>query len=58
MPEPQYETDIYSTEFIKDSLPHYKRSRDISPAVWLPKHELWAVSRYETQSNGGTIDHV
>lgn len=47
MSYPQYKPDFYSSSFIKDSMPHYKRIRDLGPAVWLPKHKLWAVSRYE-----------
>ena len=47
MPEPQYQPDFYSTAFIEDSMPHYKRMRDLGPAVWLPRHKVWAVCRYE-----------
>ncbi len=47
MPTPQYTPDFYSNTFIKDPIPHYQRMRDLGPAVWLPRHKLWAVTRYE-----------
>ncbi|MCJ0978404.1 cytochrome P450 [Rhodococcus sp. ARC_M12] len=43
---PQYRTDIYSTEAILDPYPHYARLRELGPVVWLPRQQVFAVSRY------------
>jgi len=40
--------DPFSPEFRADPFPRYARLRDIAaPAVWLDKHAIWVVSRYE-----------
>ncbi|MXW20924.1 MAG: cytochrome P450 [Gammaproteobacteria bacterium] len=58
VPEPQYQPDFYSTAFIEDSMPHYKRMRDLGPAVWLPRHKVWAVCRYEDVKQALSNDEV
>ncbi|MCB1340128.1 MAG: cytochrome P450 [Pseudooceanicola sp.] len=44
--EPQYDADLYSDAAILDPYLHYKRIRDLGPAVWLPKSGLWAIGRH------------
>ncbi|MCX6493697.1 MAG: cytochrome P450, partial [Rhodococcus sp.] len=43
---PQYRTDLYSTDAILDPYPHYARLRALGPVVWLPRQQVFAVSRY------------
>ncbi|MDV6260106.1 cytochrome P450 [Rhodococcoides yunnanense] len=43
---PQYRTDIYSTDAILDPYPHYARLRALGPVVWLPRQQVFAISRY------------
>lgn len=43
---PQYRTDLYSTDAILDPYPHYVRLRALGPVVWLPRQQVFAVSRY------------
>jgi cytochrome P450 len=43
---PEYRTDIYSTSAILDPYPHYTRLRRLGPVVWLPRQQVFAVSRY------------
>ncbi|MEK8073635.1 cytochrome P450 [Rhodococcoides navarretei] len=43
---PQYRADIYSTEALLDPYPHYARLRELGPVVWLPRQQVFAVSRY------------
>lgn len=52
MTEPSYTPDFYSDAFIKDAMPHYKRMRELGPAVWLPKNKVWAVTRYDDVKKG------
>lgn len=39
--------DVYSDEVLDDPYPHYRRLRELGPAVWLPKNQLWAISRHK-----------
>ncbi|MGV8872380.1 MAG: cytochrome P450 [Rhodococcus sp. (in: high G+C Gram-positive bacteria)] len=43
---PQYRTDLYSTEAIRAPYPHYARLRALGPVVWLPRPQVFAISRY------------
>ncbi|WP_372446939.1 cytochrome P450 [Nocardia goodfellowii] len=43
---PQYRENIYSTAAILDPYPHYESLRALGPAVWLPRHRAYAISRY------------
>ncbi|MEM6993417.1 MAG: cytochrome P450 [Myxococcota bacterium] len=43
---PSYEVDFYASEVVADPHRHYKAIRDLGPAVWLPKNELYALGRY------------
>lgn len=44
---PSYDADLYADDVLRDPYPHYTRLRDLGPAVWLPCHELWAISRFK-----------
>ena len=46
-PVPTYEPDFWSDEVILDPYPHYDRLRALGPAVWLARHDAWALTRYE-----------
>jgi len=39
--------DPFSQEVMDDPLPVYRRLRDESPVHYLPRHETWALSRFE-----------
>lgn len=43
---PVYDVDLYSDAAIRDPYPHYQALRELGPAVWLPHHNVWAISRY------------
>lgn len=42
-----YDVDLYSDEVLRDPYPHYRALRDLGPAVWLPRNDLWALSRHK-----------
>ena len=42
-----YDVDLYSDGVLTDPYPHYQALRDAGPAVWLPRHDLWAISRFD-----------
>ncbi|MGF6779261.1 cytochrome P450 [Paraburkholderia sp. GAS334] len=44
---PTYDVDLYSDEVHLNPFPHFKKLRDIGAAVWLPRHEAWAIPRYK-----------
>jgi cytochrome P450 len=39
--------DLFSDEALADPYPQYRALRDLGPAVYLSRHDLWFVSRYE-----------
>ena len=43
---PVFDVDLFSDAVIADSYPHYKALRDLGPAVWLPRHDCWAIARF------------
>lgn len=43
---PTYDEDLYSEDAILNPYEHYRALRDLGPAVWLPKHNVYAVARY------------
>jgi cytochrome P450 len=45
-PAPTYDEDIYADEALLEPYEHYRRLRDLGPAVWLSKHGAYAVTRY------------
>lgn len=42
-----YDHDLYADEAITAPYGHYQALRDLGGAVWLPRHQLWAISRFE-----------
>jgi len=42
-----YDIDVYSDEVLDDPYPHYGILRELGPAVWLPRNQLWAISRHK-----------
>lgn len=41
------DADLFSEEALTDPYPQYRTLRDLGPAVYLTRHGLWFVSRYE-----------
>ncbi|MGY4483696.1 cytochrome P450 [Bradyrhizobium sp. LM3.2] len=41
-----YDVDLYSDEVILDPYDHYRAIRELGSVVYLPKHNLWAMSRH------------
>lgn len=44
--EPQYDGDLYTDAAISDPHPIYRTIRDLGPAVWLARHDAWAIGRF------------
>ena len=47
-PIPVFDGDFWSDEVILTPYPHYETLRDLGAAVWLARHDAWALTRYET----------
>lgn len=45
--KPVSDIDLYSTEALLDPFPIYRELRDTSGAVWLNKHDMFVLSRYD-----------
>jgi cytochrome P450 len=45
--QPTHPGDLYGRAALADSYPIYRQLRSIGPAVWMPKRQLWAISRYD-----------
>ena len=43
---PSYRQNLYSVANSTDPHPHYRRLRDLGPVVWLPRHRVYAITRY------------
>jgi cytochrome P450 len=43
---PTFELDFWSDEVILDAYPHYEALRELGPAVWLSKNQVWALTHY------------
>ena len=41
-----YDVDLYCDEVILDPYDHYRAIRELGSVVYLPKHNLWAMSRH------------
>ncbi len=39
--------DLYSDDVLAEPYEHYRRLREAGPAVWLERHNAWAVTRYD-----------
>jgi cytochrome P450 len=44
---PALDLDLYSPEVVEDSAGAFARIRDAAPVVWLPRHRLWALGRFD-----------
>jgi cytochrome P450 len=44
---PELSLDLFTDAELRDPYPSYRAIRDLAPAVWLPKHEVWAIARYQ-----------
>ncbi|MFC7503222.1 cytochrome P450 [Nocardioides sp. CPCC 206347] len=43
---PVYRENLYSVVNSRNPYPHYRRLRELGPVVWLPKHHVYAITRY------------
>src|SRR5688500_6108801 len=46
MMRPELDIDLYSDAAIADPYPLYRTGRALGPAVWLSRHEAWAIGRF------------
>ena len=46
-PEACYPVGLYSRSALLRSDDHFRRMRGIGPIVWLPRHRMWAVARFD-----------
>src|SRR4029077_9639028 len=46
--DPWSDHDPYTDEALLDPWPGYKQLRDAGPAVWLPRYEMFALTRYDS----------
>jgi cytochrome P450 len=44
---PSIDADLYASDALADSAPLFARIRDAGPVVWLPRHRLYAMGRFE-----------
>lgn len=44
---PALDLDLYGVEAIEDSSDAFARIRDAGPVVWLPRHRMWAMGRFD-----------
>lgn len=44
---PISDIDFWSDEVISNPYPYYKMLRDLGPAVWLTRHNAWAITHHE-----------
>jgi cytochrome P450/ferredoxin-NADP reductase len=50
MKTPSLDIDFYSDEVILDPYPVYAQMRELGPVVYLPQHDMYALSRYDEVS--------
>ncbi len=46
-PVPAVDLDLYGDAVVEDSAVAFARIRDAGPVVWLPRHRLWAMGRFD-----------
>lgn len=46
--KPVSDIDLWSDEVISDPYPYYRELRELGPAVWMPKHDIWVVPRFSS----------
>ena len=44
---PTSDLDLYSDEVLAEPYEHYRRLREAGPAVWLERHNVWVIVRYD-----------
>ncbi|MBA4854267.1 cytochrome P450 [Nocardia farcinica] len=44
---PVVDVDLYGRQVVTDPQSVYRRIRDAGPLVWLPRHRLWAMGRFD-----------
>ena len=44
---PTSDLDLYSDDVLAEPYEHYRRLREAGPAVWLERHNVWVVVRYD-----------
>jgi cytochrome P450 len=44
---PAVDVDLYSDAVVEDSAAAFARIREAGPVVWLPRHRMWAMGRFE-----------
>ena len=44
---PALDLDLYAPEVSEDSAVAFARIREAGPVVWLPRHRLWAIGRFD-----------
>ena len=44
---PTSDLDLYSDDVLTEPYEHYRRLREAGPAVWLERHNVWVVARYD-----------
>jgi cytochrome P450 len=42
-----YRGDLYAPAALADPYSRYRRIRDLGPAVWMARHDLWAIGRFD-----------
>jgi cytochrome P450 len=57
-PAPAVDIDLYSDEVIEDSTDAFARIRDAGPLVWLPRHRMWAMGRFDDVRAGLRDDEL
>ena len=46
-PAPSLDIDLFSQETIAEPYGAYRQIREAGPVVWLPRHGIWAMGRYD-----------
>ncbi len=55
---PAVDLDLYADETIEDSRQAFARIRDAGPVVWLPRHRMWAMGRFDEVREGLRDDEL
>ncbi|WP_280271633.1 cytochrome P450 [Nocardia wallacei] len=55
---PVVDVDLYGRQTVTDPRSVYRRIRDAGPLVWLPRHRLWAMGRFDDVRAALRDDHT